>query len=559
MNHIELFAGCGGLSLGLESAGFELLMANELSPMASETFAYNFFGKDLSGKDAQSFSPSQPNAKWLRSRYERTQLAQRLREDPRAYPKMDELGWSDISGPESLKGSLVVGSIVELNRFLENKPEIVSALKSGFGAGEVDLVSGGPPCQSFSMAGMREYSNSRNVLPMEFAKFVGLVNPRMALLENVTGILRPFSVDGEKKHAWFEVAKAFVEQGYVPLCLHVNAKYAGVAQNRPRFLMMLFRQKDVYKQVLASVKSEQEHDLLASSGEFFKLAKSNPSLQYSPECLTCFDVANERHLPLFCNSFLAPLVAHAGEKVAGKKKPYTVTEAIGDLKNEPDSKSGYWMELEASLAPHIAERPMENHDYRYNRDRVQRRFRIYQILQQIGKRRTQKEVQAVLAQVASTISDECAQDLCAHPFVGEDGEEVRFNTHDKDALVAYLARHDTKKQTQKALDPTSPAPAALSIPDDACHYEELRTLTVREMARIQSFPDNFAFRSKVTTGGQMRKFEVPQYTQVGNAVPPLLGRAIGRVFADLLGRLGKAEVQHVKDVCALDAQVAEAA
>ena len=54
------------------------------------------------------------------------------------------------------------------------------------------------------------------------------------------------------------------------------------------------------------------------------------------------------------------------------------------------------------------------------------------------------------------------------------------------------------------------------------------------MARIQSFPDNFVFRSKVTTGGKMRKFEVPQYTQVGNAVPPLLALALGKSIAELL-------------------------
>ena len=57
------------------------------------------------------------------------------------------------------------------------------------------------------------------------------------------------------------------------------------------------------------------------------------------------------------------------------------------------------------------------------------------------------------------------------------------------------------------------------------------------MARIQSFPDSFVFRSKVTTGGQQRKFEVPQYTQVGNAVPPLLGRALGLSLQNLIQRL----------------------
>ena len=47
LNYIELFAGCGGLSLGLEASGHNLVIANELSPMAAETFAYNFFNESL--------------------------------------------------------------------------------------------------------------------------------------------------------------------------------------------------------------------------------------------------------------------------------------------------------------------------------------------------------------------------------------------------------------------------------------------------------------------------------------------------------------------------------
>lgn len=46
--------------------------------------------------------------------------------------------------------------------------------------------------------------------------------------------------------------------------------------------------------------------------------------------------------------------------------------------------------------------------------------------------------------------------------------------------------------------------------------------------------DKYKFLSKVTTGGQMRKFEVPQYTQVGNAVPPLLGYALGQSLKYLI-------------------------
>ena len=50
--------------------------------------------------------------------------------------------------------------------------------------------------------------------------------------------------------------------------------------------------------------------------------------------------------------------------------------------------------------------------------------------------------------------------------------------------------------------------------------------SVREMARCQSFDDSFEFLGKRTTGGLKRRTEVPQYTQVGNAVPPLLAKAV---------------------------------
>ena len=53
-----------------------------------------------------------------------------------------------------------------------------------------------------------------------------------------------------------------------------------------------------------------------------------------------------------------------------------------------------------------------------------------------------------------------------------------------------------------------------------------RVLTVREMARLQSFDDSFEFLGKRTTGGDKRAKETPQFTQVGNAVPPLLAKAI---------------------------------
>ena len=84
-----------------------------------------------------------------------------------------------------------------------------------------------------------------------------------------------------------------------------------------------------------------------------------------------------------------------------------------------------------------------------------------------------------------------------------------------------------KKQVISVLDPAQPSRTLTTLPDDLLHYSEPRILTVRENARIQSFPDDYKFQGKYTTGGMRRKLECPRYTQVGNAVPPLLGEVLG--------------------------------
>jgi len=93
---------------------------------------------------------------------------------------------------------------------------------------------------------------------------------------------------------------------------------------------------------------------------------------------------------------------------------------------------------------------------------------------------------------------------------------------------------DIKKTAIRVLDPLSPAPTITSLPDDLLHYTEPRTLSVRENARLQTFPDWFVFKGKYTTGGHLRRQQVPRFTQVANAVPPLLAEQIGLVLIDLL-------------------------
>ena len=84
-----------------------------------------------------------------------------------------------------------------------------------------------------------------------------------------------------------------------------------------------------------------------------------------------------------------------------------------------------------------------------------------------------------------------------------------------------------KKRGLTILDENHPCNTITSHPDDYLHYMQPRIMTVRECARIQSFPDWYEFKGKYTTGGKLRKNEVPRYTQVGNAIPPLFAEQVG--------------------------------
>jgi DNA (cytosine-5)-methyltransferase 1 len=101
---------------------------------------------------------------------------------------------------------------------------------------------------------------------------------------------------------------------------------------------------------------------------------------------------------------------------------------------------------------------------------------------------------------------------------------------------AELESLGTKKRSFTPLHPEMPSRTITTLPDDLLHYSEPRILTVRENARLQSFPDWFEFKGKYTTGGKRRKVECPRYTQVGNAVPPLMAEALGKMI-QILGEI----------------------
>ncbi len=93
---------------------------------------------------------------------------------------------------------------------------------------------------------------------------------------------------------------------------------------------------------------------------------------------------------------------------------------------------------------------------------------------------------------------------------------------------------ESNKRNYFVLKPDAQSPTVVTMPDDFIHYSRYRAMTVREMARLQSFDDSFVFQGKRQTGGDKRKSEIPQYTLVGNAVPPLMAKAIGNSILEAI-------------------------
>ena len=111
---------------------------------------------------------------------------------------------------------------------------------------------------------------------------------------------------------------------------------------------------------------------------------------------------------------------------------------------------------------------------------------------------------------------------------------LKNSTKNKNISDAIKAKYKMKKRTTVPLCEDSCTPTLTTLPDDYIHYCEPRILTVREYARIQSFPDDYEFKAGYTTGGERRKKDVPRYTQIGNAIPPLFGEQAGLVLKEIL-------------------------
>ncbi len=506
MKFIELFAGCGGMSLGLEKAGFELVFANELSPMAAETYVFNLLKDELSTGKAN-------HTLWLKSSFPRQHISERLNELPSV---AKEGSYTDMKLMNIFPNKMIIGDVLMLEKYLlEDKTR-------GISIENVDLLAGGPPCQSFSLAGKRNLYDQRNELPFVFARIASIVQPKVVLLENVQGITSSFlSKDNVRHHAWVEISKEFARRDFIPISMVINTKYFGVPQNRPRYVMLAFR-KDIYSKLIkAKIPFAQ---LLNDYGRIFYKTKDVDNIH--PSQVTIIDQVKDIEL------FDGIALPSTDEKLV------TAEQAIGDLVSSPNDAiiSNYVTAVNRLFTTNkLNHTIITNHEFRKHGMVVRRRYRLYQVSSGLTNG-LKKELNTIINGETSISKELTSYLLEQRLYFIDDYHPCLRKPRDVEELLSHLHSLPTRKRTQRAMSGGLPAPAQLTIPDDICHYceHEIRTLTVREMARLQSFPDSFVFKSKTTSGGKLRRQETPQYTQVGNAVPPLLAYRFGLFIKGVL-------------------------
>lgn len=343
----------------------------------------------------------------------------------------------------------------------------------------IDAIFGGPPCQGFSRAGKRNPNDPRNMLFKEYVRVIDEVKPNYIVLENVAGFcdMKLYDFEGLQGNIYDnvvlpEILKEELELiGYDMLEPKIlNAADYGVPQRRNRIIVIAFK-----KGVKIPMYPKPTH--------------------------------NE-------NSYIS------------------LQDAIGDLiqdetiKNEVNlNLSPYQLDSINGRTPDVNGNPISsdeitNNDLSKHLDLIKERFSLF------NEGETGTNLRNRIMDKGIDLSDK--PKLLEHVQKNSNlnKEEIisKFNNADVNGELLDLLL--TKKNMRNRLDRNEPSATIVTIPDDYISPFENRTLTVRESARLQSFDDSFEFLGKRTTGGKRRRIEVPQYSQVGNAVPPLLAKAI---------------------------------
>lgn len=343
----------------------------------------------------------------------------------------------------------------------------------------IDAIFGGPPCQGFSRAGKRNPEDPRNKLFKEYVRVIGEVKPDYVVLENVAGFcdMKLYNFEGLQGDIYDDIVLPDILKEELNLIGYdmlepkiLNAADYGVPQRRNRIIVIAYK-----KGIKAPKYPKPTHD-----------ENNYVSLQDA-----IGDLIQDENIK---------------EEVNLELSQYQL-----------DSINGRTPDVDGNP---IASNEITNNDLSRHLDLIKERFSLFNE----GETGTNLRNRIITEGIDLSDKPKLLEHVQNNSELNKNEIISKFKNADiDDKLLNTLL---TKKNMRNRLNRNDPSATIVTIPDDYISPFENRTLTVRESARLQSFDDSFEFLGKRTTGGKRRRVEVPQYSQVGNAVPPLLAKAI---------------------------------
>jgi DNA (cytosine-5)-methyltransferase 1 len=462
---LDLFAGCGGISLGFTAAGFSVSAAVEFDPEAAASHGRNFHAGDPAHSLARDITKTSPDA-------------------------------------------------------------LVRDLKLGRAAEAFDVLVGGPPCQAFARVGrpkLREVDDHaeafkhdpRAQLYIDYLRYVEALAPLAVLVENV-----PDALNHGGQNIAEEIAEVLETKGYVCRYTLLNAAFYGVPQMRERMILIAYRREIAdtvtfpepthWVDLPPGYEGTRSVALKFLSGEtdgdahcYVPAPKASKSL---PPAITAEDALGD--LP----AIYAQELLKSGELRRGARR-FESPMPYGKEPHTPYAKlMRSWPGFEAppALTDHVIRYLPRDYPLFARMNPGDQYPEAYQhAMAMFEERLSLLARQGVKVKVGSKQYEELKASIVPPYDVGKFPNKWRKMWRDQPArtLMAHLGKDGYSH----------------------IHYDsrQARTISVREAARLQSFPDGFVFCGTMNSA----------FRQIGNAVPPLLAKAVATKMMQTLSKL----------------------
>ncbi|HEY4035597.1 MAG TPA: DNA cytosine methyltransferase [Ktedonobacteraceae bacterium] len=459
---LDLFAGCGGLSLGFHTAGFEIVGSVEFDPLAAKSHALNF--------------------------HKKPGILQEVHAQARDITKVE---------PEQLIAELQMSSDIENN---------------------IDIIIGGPPCQAFARVGrakLREVAahpeaflqDTRGNLYLRYLAYIRKLQPIALLMENVPDIL---NYGGH--NIAHEICEVLSEMGYICKYTISNAAYYGAPQMRERMLLIAYTREigaevefplpTHWVELPKGYEGSRQVALKALGGNLFTYMFYTPPLEPSsvlPYAITAQEALGD--LPQITLHLEGKM--KRGTRRFNQQIPYPTNVTISPyarmMRNWPEFAN------HEGVSDHVIRSLPRDYD--------------------IFRRMNSGDQYPEAYQHALDLFHERLEQLI------QQGNSIQPGTPEHEKLKREIVPpYDASKFPNKwrKMEPDKPARTLMAhLGKDGyshIHYDstQARTISVREAARLQSFPDGFEFCGTMN----------PAFRQIGNAVPPLLSLALAKKMMD---------------------------